>query len=659
VDVVMQFPAIFGSRALPRRVALTTEVAVNAIKTIYLFLMIFSFKLTAKSGCSVSISGYRNMKLNLIFCSNILVMSFGLFYIPRPIAYALPLKVKQAKIQNDFEITKEDALKKIINFDFTGRPLYIILQSISEGLPFELRASDQRTQNQRVSLHCIDKPLWQMMQDIVGVLSHENVKGSSNRVKYQWKRGVVLPNGKPSYILVREQAATVAEQAELSRPWRDMVADLTLMRDVALDKKKIDAGRDSESSLIRAGYESGLLGRGLLEQKLAALSDEEFAALLRGERVYVKYAKLASILKQQYDKTLQALRERGDTSTLPPFKPSSEEFVTLLIYTGQNENDPDLPPHLLLQTISGTFTGPPPRGGTVIDRTFYDSQRSNDGFLPEEAMNGKKEEVFDIEPSLKKISSEEKNTDDFSVRIVALAKIAKVNIIQEHFIKRGAFRDGSRVMLKITKGTLPQLVNAYCRAYGYRVERVGDTYRFWRRIWYIDRQNDIPEKVLDHWISYGRSKGEAGGNKSGSHEFDGADYLDLASKFTFGQYASTLQAAVPQATFSFERTQYLALRVVSLLTPQQKLQAMTEDGLPVRLASPQAQQIIASEIGIFDFVRSNSPNLLSSVGDAEFGGFQLFLQKLGDDTNPKNKDLFEALTLQIRLPDGRVVWPTS
>ena len=177
---------------------------------------------------------------------------------------------------------------------------------------------------------------------------------------------------------------------------------------------------------------------------------------------------------------------------------------------------------------------------------------------------------------------------DLAFVLSAFARTTKVNLYQEHFPQYRRARGGGS--LPTLKGTLPQLINAICLTWGYRVEKMGKDYLFWSRDWAMDRQADISEKNLDRWQR--RFPGEAAG---------GPDALTQAAlEFTWPQMKYTLGAAIPEVgakTDHWAKRTYASHRVVGLMSLQERQAALEESGIPIsRLSARARTELLNAEL---------------------------------------------------------------
>lgn len=515
------------------------------------------------------------------------------------------------------DATKDPRLQGKVSIEIGGRPLSVVLERLSESLPVELRINDPAIREQRVTLFFSDVPAWKIMEAIVAVLSH----GSQGRPQYRWTNGNP-GSGKPILLLLPQREAFLAAEAERQRPWQEIRADLTLYRDIAMGRAAYSAAESSPSRFVRM-LKPGVTND--LTQTLRSLSDIQFATLLQGDPV---------LFTRTYEGS-----------------PSQALYIQLR----ENKRLPGALSDFIFQSWRADLLRG--GGGLVINRGTYSPRLPNDsssGLLPVPQDKSLKDTpIYDLSEELKRAGFDEKAKKDSVTCLMLLAKLAHVSVVEEHFIKRRFDSDKFVTGSETTslRGTLPELFNRFCLINGYRVYFERGTYHLWSDNWAWDRLSDIPEKALNRWIAYGeevQAKGKT---------FVGTDFLAIAADLRLPQFAVTLCTIVPLADAGpVGGTGYNAARVISLLSDSERQVARSEAGLPVRLASAKARQVILTELDVPGYYRFIAPLPMRPVNENLILESTIHLPTYGNEYNPDFKPWIEAESMKLIAPDGSTLW---
>jgi len=382
---------------------------------------------------------------------------------------------------------------------------------------------------------------------------------------------------------------------------------------------------------IPAAAKRGLDGA-LPVRSLAGLSDSRIGSLLRGDPVEISAAPLRDALASE----LASLRSRH-----APDSPQRGSYPDASSITGLTLRVTPLDPALVKPASGAAYTlGVTARGadgstipmeGLILNWDGY-SEGRGEGLLPESPPRPD-EPVYDLSPLLAEGKATPEERCDLGFVLAALAKTAGARVYQEHFLKYGS----SQYRMPILRGTVPQLLNAACRTWGYRVEPAGGgSFLLWPRSWAFDRDADIPEHELSPWRRRFQSREAA----------TALDDMDAATAFTLPQLQATLSIAI-EPMRSLERWaagNHLSARVVAAMTPQQREAA-------VSAATP----------------RGNSRGVpLSRLAPGSLAALRSVLEQGENGLRPDDRVLllpggrgrsaFDPITLSVVAEDGRMVW---
>ena len=190
-----------------------------------------------------------------------------------------------------------------------------------------------------------------------------------------------------------------------------------------------------------------------------------------------------------------------------------------------------------------------------------------------------KEPIVDLTPILGKKTLSDQERGDIGFTLQALAKTANISVYQEHFYKT-AYWGARSSGLKILKGTVPELIRALCKEWGYHAEKVGSDYFFWSKTWAQDRAFDIAEPLIMKWKK--RYLVQQG--------FTLRDRIEMASRLTWAQLRLTLNLQLPESGQWELRRHALALRFLGQLSPNELSRTMATEGIMLSSLSVSTQQ---------------------------------------------------------------------
>lgn len=470
--------------------------------------------------------------------------------------------------QQSHVVASDPALQNNVTIDVVGRTIEDVLAQLSQTASVKLNAT-RTIADQRITLHITDKPLHEVMERLTGLLSHAPTSPRG----YHWEK-LNRPTGeRPAYRLWRDAQSRIEERAALDQPWQDALQHLKDSRNLA--RLPGEERSSYKSSFPPASYAKVDLNP--LCQALKNLSDAQLEALMRGTDIYIPTAPLKEALAAQY----KALWERFKPDDPMPAFALRSDTMTLRVVRHDDGGERPNQSH-----IFGLAMGQGKVTGLINGYTHLNGYEETwgEGLLPEK--DDPKAPVFDLAPLLaaKEVTPEQRG--DIGFTLAALAKTAKISLYQEHFFKTNHFGRRSEGIQKL-KGTLPQLINAICREWGYQVEKVGEDYFFWSRTWAQDRAADVPERALDRWRK--RSEKQQG-------NLTPENRMEIASSFTWPQVKLTLNLALPESGPWDMLREYRALRFLRQLSHQERTAAASEQGLAVAALSSAAQGTLLTEL---------------------------------------------------------------
>jgi hypothetical protein len=524
-------------------------------------------------------------------------------------------------------LASEPLLQKSVSSQVVHLPLYDVFKQLSDKLPVELRVDDAHLRDQRITLAVHNQPCHILMARLVVLLSHAD---PVLQHQYSWIK-VIRSESHAQYILMRVKEARIAEERELAKPLKEAKENLQSLRDLA-DNPQSEVSKDATPFIRQV---QNTIAKNPQAQALRGLSNSELDRLMNGESIFISAGPLEPSLHAAYDASVQMFKERGDPRVFPDFQMPKEEFYTIQINSDWNDDKPNSPLLFMLSLTPGRSISHS-IGGYHISNYYY---AMKDGLLPE---TGKDEPVYDLTPILDDPVVTNEQRGDMGFVLDALAGETGIEIYQEFFYKGNPNLGGTSPGLRRKKGTRNQLINEICRTWGYQVQKVGDSYLFWSRVWAQDRQNDIPEKKLDE---VRRTIKRAGGMTE-------AVTMELASKLTWGQFKATLPIAIPEAKTEITKYQFLSMHIIGLLTPQQR-QIARDQGVVISQLPGEAQRTILNDLNISRMVSMLQPNLYGKLSSNDLLRCQVRLRTTrADDPNAP----VDMRYLTIVSPDGKVIW---
>ncbi len=520
-------------------------------------------------------------------------------------------------------LRRDPALAGRVSLEATARPLRDVLRDLSANLPLDLTARSGIGEH-RVTLHVSAQPLYQVMERLAGLLSHSPAAAPPRG--YAWEKTGGTGKERPGYQMWRDAAAVADEKAALDAPRREALQQMRDMRNLARLPRKERAGYHSNFS--PAVYDTFDLHPHF--QALKNLSDAQIESLLSGAEITISAAPLKDALSAQWY-SLWKNSGQPEGTPIPPFVLSA---ATATLRMRREDDDGEMPNRSHIYGLG--LIGVPGTTG-YIWLNGYSPGNPNEGLLPE-AADPTKTPLIDLAPLLSADTVTNDQRGDAGFMLQVLAKAAKINLYQEHFYKPQAAFGNRSQGITLLKGTLPQLVNAICREWGYRVEKTGENeYVFWSRTWAQDRANDVSERLLTRWRVRLKQHG-------GTFTLD--DRAEMASQLTWPQAKLTLRLALPEAGEWQARREYLSLRLLRRLSPAERAAAATPNGFPLAALSAATQAALIRELDFSRYARLFN-NGAAGPTAAEISRARLTWQPPTPST---------AIALNVTGEDGATLW---
>lgn len=499
----------------------------------------------------------------------------------------------------------ETALAVRVSLSAVDVPLTDILQTLTTSSGVALQTPSY-VGTQRMTICVKDKPLYEVAGRIVETLSHQ-VNGDTF---YFWE--AANQDGRKGFILRPTASATREYRSNLLLPRQEAIQILKDYRAIAqLSPNERLGYKSSLSPLFYQNVDSNLQA-----QALKALTDAQFASLLKAGHTSLNADKIKSVLSADY--ALAQTRPYFNYSYVKvpdgPYQPPVSRIQLRL--SSVNEpgvqtddlliDDPVLSEIYTFQMI-GIFQ---PSYSSYLNG--YRQEQRKSGLLPD---TGVEQTIYDLTRPMNKANLQQSN--DLGYVLNALSQVTGASVYEEHFLRTAYFGFGQMganaptITPLLLKGTLPQIVNSICRRWQFQVSQTatGDIV-FWSRRWSRDKQADINEKTLEPW----RRKLEEKGH------FTENDYMDMVQKLSYAQIRITLPYAfnfgdeetIQSFLQTWNRRAYLMRRVNASLSPAEREAALSPEG--VVLAEVAARQNILNELRF----RSDKQIAAERAGDYSF-----------------------------------------
>ena len=549
---------------------------------------------------------------------------------------AASIHAQPPALQTSQALANIPELQVPVSADCVGVPLSKAFAVISKNTPIALTVNDPYIRNQRVTLHISNRPLYEVMGQIVAVFSHDaKVTPQFHFVLSAPERGTK----RPTYALRHTKSAEIAEQEALSQSYREALQTLKDMRDlVAMPvKKRVNYSTHLDPKAVAA------IDFSIDAYALQSLSDEQLTSLLNGATISIPSAPLRPVFQRLYTTAMDSRRREGAVVETPPFEMTKEPTFALQINSDFFENSPDGPAPFMISMIPGETTERI-KGGTWLNKPLSDDDLI---LLPEP--DNDKSPVLDVSPLLHGEKVTEEQRGDLSFVLLALAKTANINLYQEHFIKSSqhTFAPANE------KGTLPQIMNALCRTWQCNVRRSGSNYLLWNQSWAKDRQADISEFWISRWQRFAAPDAPVALS----------DILPFAKELNWPQFKTTLPVALPYMAEKVSEIgfrHYLCLKITAYLSQEERATALTTDGLAFSALSANVRSNILDVLqegrgGFGPMVRINSgipyrPTLWDT--QIQQSRLRLLPPQFLQDTILGFNSHFVSFTLE----DGTVLW---
>ena len=441
------------------------------------------------------------------------------------VAGSLPARAQGA---SPLRLADEPALRAAVSVEAANRPLSEALADLAKQANVDLGA-EKPVGRQRVTLHLTGQALSRVMARLSGLLSH----APEGPAGYYWEKLERPAGRRPGYRLWRTQRSRREEELELDYPRRK---GAQMLRDV----RKLLVMSPTEQAAQRLPPDNVWLSSSDLapyRDAIAGLSDADLDTLAERGRVPLAPGRCAEQV-EAYNRAWrgQAVQRRDFAAShsmpdpYPEGIPAAPPDAPALRFQPNDEEGarPEFGPDYYLG-LAGVTTLP----GSDLTGTMsvgFDPYRDAETPLPEP--KDRSAPIYDLTPLLSNPAVTREQRGDIGFTLRALAKIAGINLFAETFYQPKRF-GGRSQGIRLLRGPLPQLLNAICAEWRYRVEKVGEDYVLWSITWARDRSFDIPEELLDGWRA--REAKQSGLTLS--------DKFDLVSALTWPQICTTLDLA--------------------------------------------------------------------------------------------------------------------
>ena len=492
-----------------------------------------------------------------------------------------------------FSIQTEQMLQTPISLEETDRPLGDLLNDLSRKLDVSL-ATVPNTEDQRVTLHLVAQPLYQVMTRLCGLLSHS----PSAPQGYAWTTEISVGGvSRPVYRLVRDSHSLSEEAAALDSPRRKAVALLRDLRNLAPMNAE---QRSKHKSDLPVGYLEDPEIKAF-QKALAGASDKQIDALVENGTLAldpVRFAaEIAHFNKSWHAAAVrqrQSLRSQSGRDPSPGGVPSAppEPAVVSFHWNDEQGEHPEGAVDFVLGLRGIQMAADLPPGYAESHNIGISPLRKLQPPFPTTARAG--EPVIDLTPFLRRAGVTPEQRGDVGFTLQMLAKASGISLYQEEFFKTG-FRGGRPRGLWRMKGTVAQLLNTICAIWQYDAQKVGNDYFLWSSTWAQDRLYDVSDRLIVRWRD--RFQKQNG--------FTLNDRIEIAGALTWPQLFLTLKMALPESGPWDGRRDAETLRFLGgFSTPEREVMA----GIGLPIASISASQRTA----LFNTLRKDAPQLLEA-----------------------------------------------
>lgn len=488
-----------------------------------------------------------------------------------------------AQDRTTVRLIDEPALKAIVSVEATNLPLSEALASIAKQAKVDMSA-EAPVGRQRVTLHLTGQELSHVMARIPGLLSH----APETPTGYYWEKLERPAGRRTAYRLWRNSRSKRDEEEELDYPRKKCALMFREFRDMirmSPEQRKAYKGEFSANppgDAVMAPFRDAVAG----------MTDADVDTLIETGSVPVApgrcLAETAQFNQQWHLNAVQSHEVAHANGTRDPYPfgvpetPPTAPKIRFSVYDSAGQKPEHGAEYGL--SLDGMHTGwgpPSATGGMTLgfNPYHYPMEASLDIAADEHRP------VFDLAPLLAdaKVTSEQRG--DLGFTLQALAKTARINLYQEAFYK-GGYSGARSQGIRLLKGTLPQLLDAICREWSYRVKKVNDDYFLWSRTWARDRAFDIPETVLAGWRARDAKQGG----------FTLNDKFDIVSPLTWPQIRLTLNLAIessgPWNSGSHDADIY---RFCGRFNPAERRQ-LVHGGLTLEAMEPPQRQALIQEV---------------------------------------------------------------
>lgn len=410
-----------------------------------------------------------------------------LFALPTPIA-PITRDVPPAAIRRDLVnpprpawMSSEPNMQQQIDLDSVGDSIGEVLDRLSAKCKVCVKV-ERSLADYRLVLRFRNRRLCDIMGRIQDVFGHGDLPND----RYEWIRNKE-PDGQLTYTLIRHRRAIEEEEALLDQPRQTCLRWLAELRRYAhLPQDKL-VGFEAECPCLqyyaRRG-ESLLIGElRPLGEAFTALTDQQFSSLQRDGHVDLRGLSFSDGAKSVL---VQLPSPRPAATVRPDPLGDSQSGAELRIErSGDNE------------TSSVFYMSVIPHDGTYCQRSFvFDTLRQLTGHLDAAEMKvlTAPEGTATIQPFPRQNPATNKELSDlpFETILDRIAEDSGSTLVAESFPKWP-------IRIDLHNGTVQELLTHYCAKAGYRWRTVGKDYLVFSRSWAMDRQADIPQRLVSYW----------------------------------------------------------------------------------------------------------------------------------------------------------------
>ena len=468
------------------------------------------------------------------------------------------------------------ALQQEVKFNVTGSSLGSFFALVSSKCGVDMSA-DPALKECRIIIHAKPEPLYKAMARTQDIMRH----GKYSLESCTWDRTEDKTH-KYHYMLRRTLKGAAEEKALLNYPKTTAAQWLRQLRDYALLP---EAKRKSFSTewpyLQRLAQQGAALPEdtvGPVAAAVKSLNDDQITALLEQGSVDVPQLllpqKLIGELQEQDQKQRQRFAEsaaqHGFAVPSTPSENTTPSGPMLSLNSDGNYKEG------LFNLMLAFHSGSPRR--YPIGFAFDTFNLLSDP-LEDEALE--RAQKMEQHPSIDLLAHSQQPQGkvaamSLNAALNLLHDESGVTIFSEYFPKE-------MQVLRVTSGKPEYLLSQMCRTFGCEWKCVDGDYVVWSKTWAQDRSADVPQPLLDRWMTSYMQQGR----------FGLSDYLEMA-KLRDGQIPTlerTLAVSGPLNGFNKS-----ALRLLTTLTKREVVSAYKPEGVEVWQIGPQMsnlQQVFA------------------------------------------------------------------